>query len=251
MMGNRKLPFGYRMELGDIILHPDECECVRLLFDRYQHGDSFNELVELMKDRGVPYDEGKPWNKNMIARVLENEKYTGQEPYPAIIGRDQFDAIRKIRMDKRSDIEKSPAQKVLRKLCGIKVTNHIERQVLHLLNGLVEHPELVQVPIEPMQSRAKMVVLQKKLDDTLAQQPINEELARQLIRDLAAAEYDTISSAEYETERIRRLFLNAEMTEELNDSLLQKCVSKVLVSTDRTARLKMKNGQIIERSVLP
>ena len=29
MMTNRKLPFGYRMELGDMVIHPQEAEVVK------------------------------------------------------------------------------------------------------------------------------------------------------------------------------------------------------------------------------
>lgn len=93
-------------------------------------------------------------------------------------------------------------------------------------------------------------MLQASLDEVLAQQPIDEEQARRLIQQRAIAEYEMIGSVDYETEKIRRLLRAAETTEELNDHLLRKCVARVVMSGIKTVSLQLKNGQIIERSVL-
>lgn len=249
-MGNRKLPFGYKMQLGEIMLHPEESACVQKIFDQYQLGASFNELVRQMKERGVPYDEGKLWNKNMIARILGDERYLGQAPYPSLIDKEQFDAAAKRRSTKQVHLETTEAQKMLRKLCGTKVTPNIEQQVLSLLNQLAGHPEYVFSSTKPSQCKAEIAKLQRKVDEALAQQPIDEEAARRLILELASAEYDSIGSAEYETERLRRLLLDAELAEELDETLLRKCVAKVLVAADKTVSLQLKNGQTIERRML-
>lgn len=138
----------------------------------------------------------------------------------------------------------------MRKLYGARVTENIERQVLHLLNHLIRHPELVQTPGRTTQVAAEGKVLQASLDEVLAQQPIDEEQARRLIQQRAIAEYEMIGSVDYETEKIRRLLRAAETTEELNDHLLRKCVARVVMSGIKTVSLQLKNGQIIERSVL-
>ena len=39
-MGNRKLPFGYHMEVGEITVCEPEANLVRSIFDRYALGDS-------------------------------------------------------------------------------------------------------------------------------------------------------------------------------------------------------------------
>ena len=70
MGSNRKRPFGYRMELGETVLHPAEAEAVRWIYDSYLAGASYNALVDKLRERGIPYDGDKPWNKNMAARIL-------------------------------------------------------------------------------------------------------------------------------------------------------------------------------------
>lgn len=244
-MGNRKLPFGYKMQLGEIVLHPEESPHVSMIFEQYQRGASFIDLAERMQDLGIAYCEGKSWNKNVIARILEDHRYTGKTPYPMIIAPEQFNAVVAMRAKKQTVIEKTAAQKILRKICDARITSNIEQQVMFLLNGLVEHPELVYAPQTKSIRSPEISMLQRRLDDALARQPIDEALAGQLIRELASAEYNAISSAEYETERIKTLLLAYEPGDELNEVLLQKCVDKVL-TVKQTVRLRLKNGQIIE-----
>ena len=66
----RKLPFGYKMESGRIAVDTAESHWVTHLFSRYNMGVSIQELANFMNDTAVRYDPNKPWNKNMVARIL-------------------------------------------------------------------------------------------------------------------------------------------------------------------------------------
>ena len=55
-MGNRKLPFGYHMELGKIVPHPPEAVLVKHVFQAYIAGESYNSLVEWLREQKIPYD---------------------------------------------------------------------------------------------------------------------------------------------------------------------------------------------------
>ena len=59
MADNRTLPFGYRMELGSIVVHPKEAEVVQYIFQQYASGASYNELLEVLRKQDVPYDQGR------------------------------------------------------------------------------------------------------------------------------------------------------------------------------------------------
>lgn len=65
-MGNRKLPFGYKMVMGEIVVHPQEAQAVQGIYARYLAGASFNDITDHLKEKGPPYDADKPWNKNMV-----------------------------------------------------------------------------------------------------------------------------------------------------------------------------------------
>ena len=84
-MGNRKLPFGYKMVMGEIVVHPQEAQAVQGIYARYLAGASFNDITDHLKEKGPPYDADKPWNKNMVARILEDNRYAGTERFPAIL----------------------------------------------------------------------------------------------------------------------------------------------------------------------
>ena len=246
-MGNRKLPFGYQMQMGEIVRSESEAKAVQDIFLEYTLGASLKEIAEQMSKTGPTYDKGKSWNKNMVARILENPKYTGTDSYPRLVDIKLFEAAAAKRQTKQRLPERTPAQKVLKRICSKPPTPEIEQQVTHLLGRLAEQPERIT---QPETAPATIQTdTQRKLDDVLNTQPLDEEATRSLIFRLAQEQYDAIGNTEYETERLRRLFAAFECTAELNAELLQSAVSAVLV-THQTVRLQLKNGQIIGKDDL-
>lgn len=246
-MGNRKLPFGYQMRMGEIVRNESEAKAVQDIFLQYTLGASLKEIAEQMSKTGPAYDEGKSWNKNMIARISENSKYTGADSYPKLVDIKLFESAAEKRQTKQRLPERTPAQKALKRVCSKPPTPEIEQQVMHLLSRLAEQPERITQPEK--QSAPIYSTTQAKLDDVLNTQPLDEDTARSLICKLAREQYDAIGNEEYETERLRRLFTAFECTAELNAELLQGTVSAVLV-TQQAVRLQLKNGQIIGKEDL-
>lgn len=87
MAKNRKFPFGYMMQDGAITTNPKEVLAVVTIFRSYLNGDS---LVEIARAMEIPYNEGVAWNKHMVKRIIENEKYLGTGKYPQLIDEDTF-----------------------------------------------------------------------------------------------------------------------------------------------------------------
>ena len=246
-MGNRKLPFGYQMRMGEIVRNEPETKAVQDIFLQYTFGASLKEIAEQMSKTGPTYDEGKSWNKNMVGRILENAKYTGADSYPELVDIKLFEVAAEKRQTKQRLPERTPFQKALRRLCPRPLTPETEQQVTHLLGRLAEQPELITQPARTFTPTHTNT--QAKLDDVLNTQPLDEDAARSLICKLAQEQYEAIGNEEYETERLRRLFTAFECTAELNAELLQSTVSAVLV-TQQAVRLQLKNGQIIGKDDL-
>ena len=250
-MGNRKQPFGYRMELGETILHPQEAGLVEYIFHQYLSGASYNAIVDRLRDQEVPYDAGKLWNKNMIARILEDERYTGTKGFPQIISREDLMAAQKKRLSKQIPIQKTEAQKWLRRLSGEPATVEVEQQVLDLLNGLIRDPEKITLQSSPLKSDSEEpTTLQRELEEAMEQQPIDEDNTRRLILAIASAKYAQICSGEYETVRLKQVFAQSQPMEELDASLLQTSVSSIYIKSDRMVQIHLKNNQVIERGKL-
>ena len=241
-MGNRKLPFGYQMCMGEIVRLESEAEAVQEIFLQYALGASLKEIAVQMDKTGPAYDVGKSWDKNMVARILENTKYTGTEHYPKLVDINMFEAVAVKRQAKQTLPERTPAQKVLKRLCSKPATPEIEHQVIDLMSQLIEHPERIKLTEKkPVMTQTGT---QRELDQVLNSQPLDEDRARTLIWKLASEQYGAIGDEEYETVRLRRLFAASESTAELNADLLQSTVSAVLV-THQKVRLQLKNGQIL------
>ena len=245
MGSNRKRPFGYRMELGESVLHPAEAETVRWIYDSYLAGASYNALVDKLQERGIPYDGDKPWNKNMAARILADRRYTGEGGFPSIISEAQFQMVQARRQERTTPCQKSPAQKELRKLCGGSPPAWVERQVLGLLNRLIQRPELIACPVPEAKPLSEVDKLRRELDELLHCPPVDETRARRLAFRLAALQLNAIGPEEYETLRLRRLFQNRRPMMELEQELLHESVRRIAVSNG-TVTVLLKNNQTLE-----
>ena len=243
MMGsNRKRPFGYRMEFGEIVLHPAEADTVRWIYDNYLAGASYNALVDKLRERGVSYDGDRAWNKNMAARILADRRYTGESGYPPIIPEGQFQRAQTRRQERTTPSKKTPAQKELRKLCGGSPPAWVERQVLSLLDRLIRRPELITCPAPVAGPPPEAEKLRRELDELLRHPPVDEEQARKLALRLAASQLDTVGPEEYETLRLRRLFQGRALMEELEQEMLHESVRRITVSNG-TVTVLLKNNQ--------
>lgn len=251
MGSNRKQPFGYKMELGQIVIHPEEAAAVRYLFREYNQGKSFRDLTNAMVDWGIPYDGDKPWNKNMIARILADGRYTGSPPYPLLIPFALFGAVTEKRVKRAAPIQQSPAQKLLRQKCSCKVSPEIEAEVLALLNKLIRSPSMLHSPCAPSGNTPAVTAQEATVDGLLRQLPVDEDQAEKASFALAAARYEALGSEEYETQRLQRLFQEQEIMDELDPELVRQSVHTVTVDGNGTVKIRLKNNQIIGRESMP
>lgn len=180
----------------------------------------------------------------MVARILADQRYTGIEEYPKIIEPDQLSIANKKRAKMSCSSRKTEAQKVLRRLCGGSPPEWVEREVAELLNTLMRNPGRICATAQPHTAGSKT---QKKLEEALRQQPVVEECAQTLVFQQAMEQYADIGNQEYETERLRRLFAGFQCSPQLDAALLKSAVSSAVVTAE-SVKLRLKNGQIIERS---
>lgn len=101
MAKNRTIPFGYMMENGRITANPKEVLAVVTIFSEYLAGKSLSEIAAEMD---VPYSESSKWNKNMIKRIIENEKYLGTPIFPQLISEEIFRSANEKRVKKATSI---------------------------------------------------------------------------------------------------------------------------------------------------
>ena len=242
-MGNRKHPFGYTMKCGRCVVCNSEADIIKSIFTMYAHGKSFSEIANALIIRSIAYSNECLWNKNIIARILEDSRYIGHNGYPPIVSEQEFYSAARIRKAKVQPDIRTAAQKVLRKKCSSPPTPSTEEQVISILNVLIKHPDLIHVQDDPYHND-KVGTLQEQLDTVMLCQPIDEATAIKLIYEIAAEQYNQIDDSAYETERLHRLMLRFKPADELNAELLAKSIDRILVYKN-SIQVILKNGQTI------
>ena len=244
---NRTQPFGYRMEFGKVVADPDEARWVVYIYEQYILGESFKSLSDTLCGTGIRYDTDKPWNKNMVARILQDRRYIGGGEYPKIIDDCTFYRADQKRSKKVSGGQVTKAQKILRKKSGCQATPQMEYEVLYLLNTLAGKPELIEIPDAPPKGNGRVETLQSDIEDLLGMLPVDETQARQKLMETTVAMYEAIDPREYETHRLKRIFGQEQRRTELNCNLLEQCVAAVTMNSMGKVKVRLKNDQILER----
>lgn len=244
---NRTQPFGYRMEFGKVVIDPDESSWVVYIYEQYILGESFKSLSDTLCGTGIRYDADKPWNKNMVARILQDQRYTGDGRYPPIIDTCIFQKVDQKRNKKVAGSKVTKVQKILKRKSSGRITPHLEHEVLHLLNGLAGKPERIEIPEPPIKSNSRLETMQAELEELLRMLPVDETLARQMLMETTVAMYEAIDPREYETHRLKRIIESKQVRTELDSTLLEQTVAAVTMDSMGKVRIRLKNDQIIER----
>lgn len=97
-MAIRTTLYGYQVKNGKTVIHIEESEVVKRVFSLYVEGETLNSIATMLTEENVAYfqDEVK-WNKNTIKRMIENEKYMGNEVYPMIISPSVFNQAKTVK----------------------------------------------------------------------------------------------------------------------------------------------------------
>lgn len=121
-MAIRTTLYGYQVKNGKTVIHNEESEVVKKVFSLYVEGKTLNSIASMLTEEKVAYfqDEVK-WNKNTINRMIENEKYMGNEVYPKIISPSLFNQAKTVKEKKSCKQEKhTPEVELFREIsvCG-------------------------------------------------------------------------------------------------------------------------------------
>ena len=138
MQKNRSIPFGYCIVNGKYAVNTAESEMVQKIFADYIGGKSLKTIASEMQ---IPYNIGKAqWNKNMVCRVLENNKYIGENGYPQIITATEFEQAAHIKEERntyRKPIQQDKPQQSEITFTEYKSTDKIQ-QMTNEINRLLD-----------------------------------------------------------------------------------------------------------------
>lgn len=272
-MAIRKLPFGYRIWGGQVQIEEHEAETVRMVFARYIAGISYDRLAGELNGHDVPYAPGKRWNKNMVARILQDERYLGGSAYPQIVTPESFRRakaakpdvsgtrsrmeIKDIRILARCGLCHSLIQRTRKNywLCphcmespaSIK-DDHLILCVDRLLRRLCEHPDIITLPPAVPADNEVSLCAQDSFSQEMDKPEFDEGTAMSAALALASAQFNALGSSDYETIRIQYILGQSEPCDGLDTNLLRQVASAILIHPNGSVSLQLKNHQILERS---
>ena len=284
MKKNRNIPFGYTMKKGEIIAEPTESQAVKDIFKLYLDGKSMSEIARQMSISQISYNGITfDWNKNMVKRILENEKYLGKDGYPALIDSETFyraNARKKIKATSVNEI--SEELKIIRSLtycteCGHRLSriggntqtdkwdcrniecsrfnyrltdNMIKDILLHILNAVIANPDLLDTDseISAYTTNIKVKCQQNEINRLMDNPEIDSEKVKTEILRLAELKYDccTYDESPQKTEYLKELLSDREQLNIIDYDLLKSCVSRILIGHFYTIEIEFINGVTIK-----
>lgn len=284
MKKNRTIPFGYMMQNGEIQINPTEAAAVQKIFKMYLDGSSLLAISNYMSSTGISYNNAtSAWNKNMVKRILENEKYIGEKGYPAIIDKEIFHRANAQKKIKSTTVaELSEELQAIRSLtycaeCGQKLSriggntrsekwdcrnsecsrfhhritdNMLIGVIINVLNTVIANPDLLDSDEEISEYIPDMAVTrqQNEINRLLDSPDIDFDKAKEEIFRLAELKYNccTYSDKPQKTAKLREILARCEQQNTLNIGLLKSCVSRILVSHFCAVEIEFKGGVIIK-----
>ena len=277
MKKKRYLPFGYNMNEGNIIPDIMESSAVQSIFENYRNGASLQTLAKQMQQSGLKYRENAVWNKAMIARILDCEKYISEE-FPAILPSDLFMQVQRLRKNKAQIYGGSlnPALRGIRDLiccqtCGQKLVRINHRDNVYIIWKCPScHTETRYLPdrelmlnvlsainkaiVEPQKIRkikktadclsVQAVRLENEIHRELGNPKADSKRLLEIIKQCAQEKYKACHSNEdsEETEHLIVELSKLQPMEHFQPQVLQKFIHKILITPAGTVTIQLKNG---------
>jgi hypothetical protein len=279
MAWQRKIPFGYAMENGEIQCNTTESEAVRDIFRRYLNGAAYSKIADEMVHQGIHYHQHTAeWNKHMVKRILENERYLGEKGYPAIIDQATYMNAQLLRGSK-TDYAPCPdyilpiREKAICGVCGanmlrdikangnprwhcensdcgnrLYITDEALRDALaERLIALASNPSLLDWPV-PRSSgddhTLEVVRIENEITRELNKAAPSVDYTRMLILACAAEKYAGLydRTPHRRIQRLQARFVSRPIDNTTCDALLETAVSGIAFESSGKLSLRLVNG---------
>lgn len=280
MPKNRVIPFGYSMRNGEITVDFNESKAVARIFEEYLNGSSLQQIAKLMESEKIKYSEdSEHWNKNMVKRIIENEKYLGNEKYPQIIGEKFFTQANEKRMLKATSVYVIPEdlQEIRNRTycleCGHRLSRiggncrsakwdcrnpdcyRFEYQltdqmiigvVLTVLNAAIANPNLIENngEISTYSPTADVIRRQNEINQMIDSTQVDFDRIKSELYRLTEMKYDccTYNDDPQKTKQLMNLLENQKQLNTLDIGLFKSCVNRIWISNFCTIEVEFING---------
>ncbi len=279
----RTLPYGYQFTDGVVAVHPQERNTVTEICKAYLGGKSLLKIAEHLNTNGVEYMPGVTgWNKARLKRIIEDERYLGREPYPAILEQKTYDALQTVKSERNTQKHCDRSTDIFQlgvpvkcPLCGCEMRRRSDSrlksveqrwicqnpackkliaksdekllgEITELLNRTISAPEMIRIPIATDRELCAEV---RKLDNEIGRMlegfhADKDALRKAMLRRVSEAYLD-IPNEIYTAKRLRAVFANAEPLSNFSADLFHRTVKAIRFHGDGTIGILLINDQEI------
>lgn len=286
MAKNRSIPFGYCMNEGNISTNKDEVYWVSRIFAEYLAGKSMSQIATIMMENNISYHtDNTTWNKNIIKRIIENDKYLGNDTYPQIVSEDTFRAANEKKLKKATSLCTIPDEiadmrnMAYCKECGHKLIrtggnnkyiywncknpdcfpfDHvmtdqmITSAVLNIMNSAIANPSLIKTggTVSTYEPDKDVIRLQNEISHKMDMGDIDYDNMKADIIKLAEMKYQCCSYDDRlpKTKMLLKLLSDRPQLEELDTALLKIMARRVIISHYCSVELELLNGEFIRNT---
>ena len=267
------------MANGKIVIDETEAEIIRQIFKEYKDGLTMSELASKLTMLCIPYCEKRvEWNKSVIARIIDNEKYTGLDGFLPIIGIEDYREAQvcktertkkqlvkddsNIGMIRAKMVCQSCGERMIRICeprnrnpvswtcsnptcrCKVLITDDVlELRIQERMNLIIENPDLLESQDEYIMDKeetSKDTAEIKRLCDT---NNYSEDQLLGKIIGMAVARYDTLQHTSVEVATaVGMAYEKATQQETFDSELFLQTVEQVILAEDGKITLKLKNN---------
>lgn len=282
-MKNRRFPYGYEMENGQIIICNTEAETVKYIFSEYIKGSNLNKISEFLTNRKTEYLPGKyTWNKSRVKRIIEDSRYLGDDTYSAIIDSDTFRKANNEKSNRRTNMtpvvcaENKPlVRSVICGKCGEKLfhvtdntqkhhekwycksksckygipmtISELEKEITSIFNRLIANPTLAEHTDSEISAEPSLEITKmgNEIERKLEALDFNKIELQDLILQCASKKYDDYKSVRHITDRLKADFEQSSPLSSYSAELFDSTVATVILNSNKAVNLKLKNNTII------
>ena len=278
----RNILFGYRYTEGKLVFHPTESEVMKEIYKAYLEGNSLLKLSERLNERQIEYMPGVVgWNKSRIMRLLSDQRYMGNEKYPALIDRKTYEAIQTLKDEKylQKDLERQadifqitiPVRcpncsgmlrrkadnrrktavwwKCLTPNCKTnigKTDESLIEELTEVMNELIADPDRVDIPPEKdPEPSIELRRLNNEIARLLDSIQINRDTVREKIIEYASLKYAEFDSVLGKAQRVKDIFKTAAPLKKFSSELLERTVDEIRMYADGRIGIVLENKQEI------
>lgn len=278
-MAIRNILYGYQVKNGKMVVHEKESEIVKSVFRMYVEGNTLSSIADSLTRNNVVYFQGEAkWNKNTINRMLENEKYKGNDIYPTIIPVSLFNQAKEIKEKKScKQIKQTSEIELLRSItvcgkCGSRYKrvntwgsrekwmcskgctcltyiddSVLEKAITDSFNSVIRNADLLDVIINSQYKPTRDIIKEENELVRLLEQPkLDFMLISKSIMSGAKNRFRLCDFDNGElTEKLKEEISEYSIVEHINYSEMKKYIRQVIIQPDgRVTSVYVNNSKI-------